>query len=154
MQNGGNGFGSLQFLMGMAAMGLASMLAVPQYEAYANHGRIADALEYAGGSVQDISHYFIENGQFPKFQAEIASISKEQIQPPPFVKNMTIIPDEDGETVSIRVNMRVGVFENEMGEPQYVWLKAQKSPLNEYEIHWSCGTSGINLTYLPEYCFK
>ena len=101
------GFGSLQLLMGLATMGLASVVAVPQYEAYAGHGKIAQALEYAGGPVQDISHYFIDNGNFPKYQSEITAITTKGMKAPGFVKNLAIIPgprdmpEDDYETYSL-----------------------------------------------------
>lgn len=154
MKHAYKGFGSLQLLLCVATMGFASLVAVPQYESFANHGRISDALAFASHSVQEISYYFMDSGHFPQDGADLSTLRTNERPMPGFVRELTIEPDESGEKIAIRIFMKDGIFENEFGVEQYVYLEGRRSPLADYEIHWRCGTSGIDLNFLPDSCIQ
>ena len=152
MKRNTKGFGGLQVLLAMATMGIASLVAVPQYESYSNRAKIMDVLEFADGSVQKASHFFIDHGSFPRTSQEAIQLNPDLIDVPGFISGVNIIPDESGKTVYIKIYLEEGVFDNEFRTEQYVYLEGSRSPGSEFTIRWRCGISGLNLSNLPDSC--
>ena len=146
------GLGGLQVLLAMAAMGIVSLVAVPHYESFSNRAKITEVLEYANGSVQKASHYFIDSGQFPSTTDDADALMTDLRSAPDFVTRMVVTPDESGDSVLIRVFVQEGVFDNKFGVEQYVFLEGVRSPHSSFSIHWRCGTRGIDLMSLPGSC--
>ncbi len=144
--------GGLQMLLLVATIGVASLVAMPKYQAFADKAKISEAVNLAGESKRKISQAFMVSGSFPRTATQADAILSATVSSPEFVSDMTIEHDGSGEKVTIKVFLHEGVVDNLTDDPQFIYMAANRSKSGKYVIEWHCGGSGLSLELMPENC--
>ncbi len=152
MKNHQIGFGGLQLLLVIVAMGVVSMVAVPKYQSFIAKAKITEAFTLAGESRRKLSEFYMTNGRFPKTAVEAEPMKTVTLSPPEFVRDMVVEPNAENHDVMIKVYVIDGVFDNPTSEEQFIYLAVDKSTGTNYAVDWSCGARGIDPEILPEDC--
>lgn len=152
MKRAHKGFGGLQLLLLAATATLASATAVPQYQAFSDKARVTQGLDYARDSMRNVSRMFLETGRYPQNASEANALLYSSFSKPDFVRELRLETSPDGESVTIKVLLEDGIFDNEFGVEQYLFLESSLTKHSRHDIKWLCGTSGLDLSLLPSGC--
>ena len=87
------GFGGMQLLMVGAIIGVASLVAVPKYNAFVDQAKLTEAFTFAGESKRKLSEFYMTNNRFPKTSVEARPMVTESLSPPKFVDSVVVWPN-------------------------------------------------------------
>lgn len=146
------GFIGLQVLLVTATIGIASLIAVPKYQAISEKSAVTEALTLAGDLQRKLAQRFVVTGRFPTTNKHASAMISSRVSKPDFIRDMRIQPDRTGQTVTIKVFLRDGVVENPTGEMQYIYIAGHKTSSDQNPIAWQCGSAGLGRELLPDDC--
>jgi len=152
MKNRIAGFGGIQVLLIVAVIGVASLVAIPKYKAFANKAKITEAINLASESKRKIAETYMATNAFPRTASEANAMLTTTVSKPEFVRELKIEHNPAGEKVTIKVFLNDGVVENLTGEDQYIYIAGNKSRAASYLIDWQCGAKGLGSELLPDEC--
>lgn len=133
-------------------IGIASLLAVPAYQAISEKATVAEAVTLAGDLQRKLARAYAVTGSFPTSNRHAAAMISSRFSKPDFVRDLQIQPDRTGQTVAIRVFLRDGAVKNRSGEKQYIYIVGNGSASVQRPIEWHCGAAGLSLELLPDDC--
>lgn len=148
------GFGVVQIVAVVAAVAMASLVAIPKYKAYLEKAKLTEAFTLAGDSRKKLNEFYSLTGRFPNTDIEADSVLPETLTEPEYVEKIVINHEDEVNDIVIEAHMKDGVIESGFGEDQYVYMAANRSTKPGVQIEWSCGAVGINVELLPERCRK
>lgn len=146
------GFGGLQVVLSIAAIGVLAMVAVPQYQGFISKAKMTEAFNLAGESRKKVAQFYMVSGRLPKTDGEVASMTSNALSPPEHVREMIVERDGQGGDVLIKVYLNKDVVENLTGEDQYIFIAGHETRGGKHALEWRCGSSGIQTDLLPEEC--
>lgn len=146
------GFIGLQVLLVTASIGIASLVAVPRYQAISEKSTVTEALTLAGDLQRKLAQRFVVTGKFPTSNKHASAMISSRVSEPDFIRYVRIQPDRTGQTVTIKVFLREGVVENPTGEMQYIYIAGNKTSSDQMPIEWQCGAAGLGPELLPDDC--
>lgn len=146
------GFIGLQVALMTATFGIASLVAIPRYQAYSEKAAVTEALTLAGNLQSKLAHRFMVTGRFPTTNKHASAMISSRIAMPEHIRDMRIQPDRTGQTVTIKVFLRDGVIANPTGVMQYIYIAGNKTSSDQNPIEWQCGAAGLGPDLLPDDC--
>lgn len=149
------GFGTFQYLLVLATLAAASLLALPGNEEDLNRGQriiVADAMSIAGESKRAISDAFVAGESLPSSVDEAAALESAAGPMPSFVQTFKIEPGYAGQTVMIKVYLNPGLVGNPEGGEQFVSYVGMLTHSGGRSLKWLCGEKNVGRSLLPEHC--
>lgn len=146
------GFIGLQVALLTATMGIASLVAIPQYRALSERVVVTEALTFAANVQDKLAHRVMVTGRFPTTNRHASSMISSRIALPEFIRDIRIQPDRTGETATIKVFLRDGAVKNPTGELQYIYIAGNRTSSDRGPIEWRCGAAGLGADLLPDDC--
>jgi hypothetical protein len=137
-------------LLTLLALGLA--FAVPKINEVTTKSKMAEAYHLANESKLRLAEFYMLSGRLPSTELEKNSILSSIFTQPEFVDSIAVESKDQDYDVAVRVYLKADVVDNDSGEPQFIYLAANRPESASQGLEWRCGASGVDAELLPNAC--
>ena len=146
------GYFSRQTGLLLTLLCLVLAFATPKFSEITTKSRMTEAYLLASESKLRLHEFYLYSDRFPETEIEVQSVLSSQYRRPDFVESVVVDSTDQDNDVVVRVYLKADVVENDSGEPQFLYLAANRSERSGQGLEWHCGASGVAVDLLPSPC--